>query len=483
MPSAKATLKWTKEICTVRAFASGSSGKLELSPCLIQRMQTLRHPALAANASGLSDPELLKEYAQTRSEGAFNEIVRRHVDFVYSAALRQSGSHATAQDVTQVVFIVLARKASALCPETVLAGWLFRAVRYAVRDVVKTSVRRQRREQEAAAMQQTDSPEGLEPAWEQIAPLLDESLAKLPARDRDAILLRYFKNLEWAAVGAALGLKENAARVRAARALEKIRTRLVRRGVTISAVALGGALLSHSVQAAPASWTESIASTSLTEGGETAMLVQSVLRRFHRWRWRQVITGAACVAWLTGFAWFGIWTWHAERTAELARAAVAVPAAIRAIDRAFLGNDPAVFLNLLHFRSAEDERFKPVLARFLQAESFFRREMGRVFRADQEGFDLAFRELCVGQPAVLRPYLDTTSAATNVMIAQYPMRLVKAGPDWKWDLLGGLPRDAREARLAALQRKAQLFEQIAAELHTGLATNLSDVLRTIDAAP
>ena len=153
-----------------------------------------------------SDQELLRNFAATQSEEVFAGLVSRHVDMVYSAALRQTNNHALAQDITQAVFIILARKAATLRRETLLIGWLFRAVRYAVRDAIKIEARRQRREQEAAAMQLTDQTEDATASWEELAPLLDESLAKLATRDRDALLLRYFENKDWREVGTTLGL-------------------------------------------------------------------------------------------------------------------------------------------------------------------------------------------------------------------------------------------------------------------------------------
>jgi RNA polymerase sigma factor (sigma-70 family) len=112
---------------------------------------------------------------------------------VHAAALRQSGNHAVAQDITQAVFIILARKASSLCHETVLSGWLFRAVRYAVLDAHKMETRRQKREQEAAHMELTQATSENDQAWEQMAPVLDEALAELGAKDRHAVLLRFFE--------------------------------------------------------------------------------------------------------------------------------------------------------------------------------------------------------------------------------------------------------------------------------------------------
>jgi RNA polymerase sigma factor (sigma-70 family) len=95
------------------------------------------------------DMDLVREYAADRSEPAFATLVSRHVNLVYSAALRRVGDALLAEEITQAVFIILARKAESLGPKTVLSGWLYRAAQYAAADALKTRRRRERREQEA----------------------------------------------------------------------------------------------------------------------------------------------------------------------------------------------------------------------------------------------------------------------------------------------------------------------------------------------
>src|SRR5688572_17132246 len=191
-----------------------------------------------------SDTELLRSYGATQSEESFSELVRRYTNLVYSAAIRQTANHATAEDVTQAVFTVLARKAADLGQETVLAGWLMRATRYAALDALKLEARRVRRERVAADLEETmrETPEA---RWEDVAPLLDEALATLPTKERNAILLRYFLKQSWKEVGETLGLNENATRVRVARAVEKLRSWFRKRRVTTSAAGLSAAFLAN----------------------------------------------------------------------------------------------------------------------------------------------------------------------------------------------------------------------------------------------
>jgi RNA polymerase sigma factor (sigma-70 family) len=211
------------------------------------------------------DSTLLQGYARDRSESDFAELVRRHVNLVYSAALRQvNGDAFLAQDVTQLVFTDLARKAGKLANHRVLAGWLFTSTRFAAAKLVRGERRRQSREQEAQLMQEisaSDSTASLD--WERVRPVLDDALAELGERDREAILLRYLEDRDFTQVGARLSLSDNAARMRVDRAVEKLRTLLARRGVTSTAAALALTLTNQAVMAAPASLAVTVTGTAL----------------------------------------------------------------------------------------------------------------------------------------------------------------------------------------------------------------------------
>ncbi len=218
------------------------------------------------------DATLLQRYARDCSENDFAELVRRHLDFVYSAALRQvNGDTHLAQDVAQLVFTDLARKASAVAGHRVLAGWLFTSTRYAAAKLVRANQRRQRREQEALLMQAIEGSDGgAQPDWERIRPVLDEALASLNERDREAILLRYFEGRDFAAVGAQLSLSDNAARMRVERAVDKLRSQLARRGATSTVSALTLALTGQAIAAAPAGLAATVTGTALAGGGVAA---------------------------------------------------------------------------------------------------------------------------------------------------------------------------------------------------------------------
>ena len=136
------------------------------------------------------DITLLKQYARG-DESAFTALFERHVHLVYSAALRQARNPSHAEEVTQAVFILLARKAKSLSPKTVLSGWLYQAARLTTASLIKREIRRQRREQEVYMQTLTEPETSL---WEQISPLLDDAMGRLGEKDRNAIVLRFFEN-------------------------------------------------------------------------------------------------------------------------------------------------------------------------------------------------------------------------------------------------------------------------------------------------
>src|SRR5215470_6962382 len=130
------------------------------------------------------DRDLLRQYAETGSEDAFNELLRRHVNLVYSSALRRVGNPEQAEEITQVVFIILARKARFLSEKVILSGWLYRTAGLAAANSSRAEARRKRREREL--MMQPPSDEKESEAWNQIAPMLDPAMERLSRRDREA---------------------------------------------------------------------------------------------------------------------------------------------------------------------------------------------------------------------------------------------------------------------------------------------------------
>jgi RNA polymerase sigma factor (sigma-70 family) len=195
--------------------------------------------------------QLLAEYAANGSEAAFRELVARCVNFVYSTARRLVGAEAhLAEDVTQTVFINLARKGRTLSSGVLLGGWLHQHTYHVATKAVRNERRRQSRERQALEMNtlQNDPEADLR----RIEPFLDEAITQLGCQDRTAILLRFFEQRDFQSVGEVLGSNEDAARMRVKRALEKLHTILRRRGVILSIAALGTVLAAGAFTAAPA---------------------------------------------------------------------------------------------------------------------------------------------------------------------------------------------------------------------------------------
>jgi uncharacterized protein (TIGR03435 family) len=228
-----------------------------------------------------SDMELLREYCRQGSEEAFAALVQRHVNLVYSVALRYVGIATHAEEITQAVFVILARKAASLRPDTILEGWLHATTRLTALQFLRGERRRQFREQEA--YMQSTLPESTDPAvWNRLAPLLDDALARLGQKDRDAVMLRFFKDKSVREVATALRVSEGAAQRRVLRAVEKLRLYFTKHGVVHSSAVLTATISAHSVQTAPAALAKAVATVVLAKGAaassSTLTLIKGALK-------------------------------------------------------------------------------------------------------------------------------------------------------------------------------------------------------------
>jgi len=215
------------------------------------------------------DRQLLAEFCRNGSEAAFRQLVGRHLNLVYSAAMRiVNGDTHLAQDIAQLVFSNLAGKARALPANVVLAGWLHRDTRFTALEWLRREHRRIEREREAATMHELEAAGQIE--WSRLRPVLDEVLDELDDDDRHALLLRFFEQQSLAQVGSALGIAEEAARKRTSRALDQLRGVLARRGVHSTTEALAGTFTSRAMVVAPAGLAASIAAAALAGATATA---------------------------------------------------------------------------------------------------------------------------------------------------------------------------------------------------------------------
>jgi RNA polymerase sigma factor (sigma-70 family) len=206
--------------------------------------------------------KLLADYVESGSEVAFGELVARYLDLVYSAAVRLMGGDThRAEDVVQIVFADLACRARTLSPQVMLGGWLHRRTCHVAATLLRSERRRQSRERVAVEMNALQ--DHSETNLAEVAPILDEAINQLNAPDRTAILLRFFEQSDFRAIGRALDSNEDAAQKRVSRALEKLRNLLSRRGVTLTATALACVLTAKAVTVAPANLGVGVAAASL----------------------------------------------------------------------------------------------------------------------------------------------------------------------------------------------------------------------------
>jgi RNA polymerase sigma factor (sigma-70 family) len=235
----------------------------------------------------MSDQELIAQFCAQRSENAFAEIVRRHVDHVHSAAMRMVRDPHLAEDITQAAFVALARSAGNLQNVAVLSSWLHGTVKNLSSSAIRCETRRRRREQEAIAMTGLQDTEN-NADWEATAPHLDAALHAMRAEDRDPLMLRFFERKTAREIAAALKINEEAAQKRVSRALERLREILARRGVKVGAAGLCATLTANAVQAAPIGLSAGVlagakllASSSLTTSliGQTKVIAMTALQK------------------------------------------------------------------------------------------------------------------------------------------------------------------------------------------------------------
>src|SRR5215472_10314552 len=228
----------------------------------------------------LDDNALLREYVTRDSGPAFAALVKRHIDNVYSVALRHTHNQHQAEEITQAVFVILATKASGFRKGVILEGWLYQTARLTALTHIRSEIRRARREQEA--LMQTDSNDNDPDAWSQIAPLLDTALSRLNETDRTAVVMRFFYGKSLREVGAALGANEDSARMRINRALDKLRKFFAGRGVDSTAATIAGAISAYSIQTAPAALAKSVAAAVIAKNaaasGPTLTLIKGALK-------------------------------------------------------------------------------------------------------------------------------------------------------------------------------------------------------------
>ena len=310
------------------------------------------------------DLTLLREYASRNSEAAFTSLVSRHVNLVYSVALRQVRDAHLAEEVTQAVFIILARKAGSIADKTILSGWLCRTARYASANALKIQRRRQRREQEAFMQNNVNEPTTDE-NWMHIAPMLDDAMEKLGRKDHDALVLRFFEEKKFAEVGAVLGASEDAAKMRVNRALEKLKRYFSKRGVSLTTAILAGMIASHSVQAAPVGLAKVVSAVAAAKGAtasaSTLTLIKGALKIMAWTKAKTAIVAGTVVllAALTTTVTVVKCSYSGRLNSNIARAKKGVPIDASAVAQATADSKILIFRNVRSWNRHPD--FEEVL--------------------------------------------------------------------------------------------------------------------------
>jgi RNA polymerase sigma factor (sigma-70 family) len=267
----------------------------------------------------MTDFDLLHEYSVRRSEEAFATLAKRYTNLVYSAALRQTSDTQAAEEIAQVVFIILARKASAMRQNVVLSGWLLRTTRFVALNTRRRELHRRQTEQEA--MNLNDFPTETGAAWNRIAPILDEALVGLSQKDRDAVALRFFEGKSFGEIGRIFGVTEDSAQKRVSRALDKLRANFAKRGVLLPAVLVVGAMSAEVVKAAPNHLPAAATSAAISQamgGGAISLMAKTALAALETARARTWALNGVGVALGVIALSLVVYRFDAKRTASLA---------------------------------------------------------------------------------------------------------------------------------------------------------------------
>ncbi len=308
----------------------------------------------------MSDMELVQAYLRRGSEEAFAMLVQRHINLVYSVALRHTGVAAQAEEITQAVFIIFARKAARLRTHAALEGWFYETTRLTALSFLRGERRRQFREQEAY-MHSTLQESVENSNWNQLEPLLDEAMFQLRKEDRDAVLLRFFKDKNIREVAAALDVTEAAAQRRILRAVEKLRKIFIKRGVTLSAALIAGAVSANSVHAAPVGLTKTISVVAFAKGaaagGSTLTLVKGALKIMAWTKAKTAIVVSAAVLFAAGTTTVTVKEIKSSRDNAIFEQIWAQQAAGRSPMDALIHAPPALIVRPTHYSTAASGGF------------------------------------------------------------------------------------------------------------------------------
>ena len=255
-------------------------------PPLGQVVRHLRQVVKNRPADEVADRDLLQSFAAEREEAAFAALVKRHGAMVLGVCRRVLGDWHDAEDAFQGTFLVLARKAASIRGEDSLASWLYGvAHRVALKAKVRAARRRKHEKQAGARPARLSA---AQEAWQELGPLLDQELARLPERYRAPLVLCYLEGKTRDEAAEQLDWTQGMVKGRLERGRRLLRTRLARRGLTLSAALLVPSLTQATASAAltstlcgstvQAAMLVAAGKTAAALGAPAAVLAEGVLR-------------------------------------------------------------------------------------------------------------------------------------------------------------------------------------------------------------
>jgi len=245
------------------------------------------------------DRNLLLRFVKNRDQDAFGVLVRQYIGLVYHSARRRVGDAHAAEDITQQVFTLLARKAARVCVHETLVGWLHTTTRLEAHQFLRRERRREAREKTGFMYDDLLTPDPV-CDWEKLQPVIDAALDRLDATDRDAVLLRFFHNQSFAAIGEQFGVTENAARMRVDRALDKLNGILTSKKIT--SVSLAAALATEAVAASAPPALAAQVTAQVLAGAALGSSVGMATTVFTMTTSLKIIVATTCVLLVLGFS-------------------------------------------------------------------------------------------------------------------------------------------------------------------------------------